>query len=211
VQDGGVLTSSRPTINFIDGTGITVLVADNAGSDRADITITSTGPSFIQRFTFQADQFDNPVTANWAVNSLAPAAADSANSAITVRRFDDTTEEGVGGLVTVPPGAVNVNFLFKARAQTAPGVAAGVVLSYYTRSIPNNAVVGAWSAVVNFTTLAIPTNTNFQYYSQTISLATLGWTTTTLRQFEITRRGTQGADTLAGDFDLAEMIMEFTT
>ncbi len=42
VQDGGALTASRPTLNFIDGTGITVTVVDNGGSDRADITIAST-------------------------------------------------------------------------------------------------------------------------------------------------------------------------
>lgn len=213
VEDAGVLVGSRPTINFIDGTNVTITAVDNGGSDRVDITIAaaSGGGSFIQRFTFQADQFDSPVNSNWAVNALAPAAADSTNPALTVRRFDDTTQEGVGGLLTVPTGAVNATFYFKWRAQTAPGVAAGVVLTYYTRSIPDNAAVGAWSAAVDFTTLAVPTNANFQYDSQTISLATLGWTVATLRQFEITRRGTQAGDTLAGDFDLAELIIEFTT
>jgi hypothetical protein len=212
VEDGGVAIGSRPTINFIEGANVTITVVDNGGSDRVDVTIsaTSSGPSFIQRFTFQADQFDSPVNANWAVNALAPAAADTVNAAIVVRRFDDTTEEGVGGLLTVPPGAVNATFYFKWRAQTAPGAAAGVVLTYYTRSIPDNAAVGAWSAAVNFTTLSVPTNTNFQYDSQTISLATLGWTAGTLRQFEITRRGAQAGDTLTGDFCLAEMIVEFT-
>ncbi len=208
VQEEGVLTATRPRLNFI---GAAVTVTDDAGGDRANITITAGAAAFIQRFTFQADQFDSPVNANWAVNSLAPAAADSVNAAITVRRFDDTTEEGVGGLVTVPPGAVNVNFIFKWRAQTAPGAAAGVQPTYYTRSIPDNAAVGAWSAAVNFTALAVPTNANFQYDNQVISLATLGWTVNTLRQFEITRRGTQAGDTLAGDWVLAELILEFTT
>ena len=208
MQEEGVLTATRPRLNFI---GAAVTVTDDAGGDRANITITAAAAAFIQRFTFQADQFDSPVNANWAVNSLAPAAADSVNAAITVRRFDDTTEEGVGGLVTVPPGAVNVNFIFKWRAQTAPGGAAGVQPTYYTRSIPDNAAVGAWSAAVNFTALAVPTNANFQYDNQVISLATLGWTVNTLRQFEITRRGTQAGDTLAGDWVLAELILEFTT
>lgn len=213
VQDAGVLIGSRPTLNFIDGANVTITVADNAGLDRVDITIAASGGggAFIQRFTFQADQLDTPNNANWAVNALAPAAADSVNNAIVVRRFDDTTEEGVGGMVTVPTGAVNVTFYFKWRAQTAPGVAVGVVLTYYTRTIPDNAVVTAWSAAVNFTTLTVPTNANFQYDSQTISLATLGWTVGNLHQFEITRRGTQGGDTLTGDFDLTELILEFTT
>lgn len=39
VSDNGTQTSTRQEINFIDGTNITVNVADNSGSDRADVTI----------------------------------------------------------------------------------------------------------------------------------------------------------------------------
>jgi len=186
------------------GAGITITPA--AGS----ITIATAG-AFIQRFTFQADQFDNPVTANWAVNALAPASADTVNSALTVRRFDDTTEEGVGGAFTIPAGAVNVVFYFKSRAQTAPGATQGVQPTLYHRSIPDNAAVGAWSAALNLTAISIPTNTNFQYDTQTISLASLSWSTGEHRQFELTRRGAQAGDTLTGDWNLLEMIVEFTT
>lgn len=56
VDDGGVLTSSRPALNFIDGTGITVAVADNGGSDRADVTISSsTGMTGFATPTVAAD------------------------------------------------------------------------------------------------------------------------------------------------------------
>jgi len=212
------LPSGADAITTASAVGLTPSSTNTTGTAnslaRSDHTHQVTGFStatFLQRFTFQADQFDNPVTANWAINALAPASADTANSALTVRRFDDTTEEGVGGQVTVPSGAVNVTFYFKSRAQTAPGATAGVQPTFYHRLIPDNAAVGAWSAALNLTAISIPTNTNFQYDSQTISLATLGWSAGEHRQFELTRRGTQGGDTLTGDWDLLEMIMEFTT
>jgi len=186
------------------GAGITITPA--AGS----ITIAAAG-AFIQRFTFQADQLDSPGTANWAVNARAPASADTADAGLVVRRFDDTTEEGVGGAFTVPTGAVNVTIYIKSRAQTAPGATQTVQPTLYHRVVPDNTAVGAWSAALNLTTLSIPTNTNFQYDSQTISLATLGWTAGEFRQFELTRRGTQVGDTLTGDWDLLELVWEFTT
>jgi len=186
------------------GSGITITPAAGA------ITIATAG-AFVQRFTFQADQFDNPVTANWAVNSLAPATADTANSGLTIRNFDDTIEEGVGGQFTIPSGAVNVVFYFKSRARTAPGAPTAIQPTLYHRSVPDNAVVGAWSAALNLTTISIPTNTNFQYDNQTITLASLGWSVGTHYQFELTRRGTEAGDTHTGDWYLLEMIVEFTT
>ena len=43
VYKGGVLVGVRSTINLIEGTNTTLTIADNAGSDRVDITINSTG------------------------------------------------------------------------------------------------------------------------------------------------------------------------
>lgn len=161
-------------------------------------------------FYISADQFDNPITANWAINALAPVSADTVNSAIPVRRFDDTAEEGVGFIFTIPTGTTNITFNFKTRAQTAPGSTQAIVFTYYTRTISDNAAITAWSSAVNFTALSIPTNANFQYDTQTISLATLGLTAGNLVQFEITRRGTQAGDTLTGDADLAELVLVFS-
>jgi len=206
---------------IITGTGISTtrtlvgttgqITISNANGVAGNPTLSFAADTFIQRFTFQADQFDNPVNANWAVNGLASAAADSVNPALTVRRFDDTAEEGVGGEITIPPNTVNVVFYFKWRAQTAPGGAQGVQPTFYHRNIPNNAAVGAWSAPLNLTVLSVPTNTNFQFSSQTISLIALGWAINEHRQFQLTRRGTQVGDTLVDDWNLLEMIMEFTT
>lgn len=168
--------------------------------------------AFIQRFTFQSDQFDNPVDSDWAVNTVAPVYVDTVTSSLKVRRFDDTTEEGVGGTFTVPPNAANVTFLFKSRAQTAPGSTQSVQPALYHRVIPNNSAVGSWSSALSLTAISIPTNAYFQYDTQTISLASLGWSAEDHVQFELTRRltGSPVEDTLSGDWDLLEMIVELT-
>jgi len=43
VEKGGTLESTRPTLNFIEGTGISISVFDNGVNNRSDITINSTG------------------------------------------------------------------------------------------------------------------------------------------------------------------------
>lgn len=43
VQKTGALVGTRPTYNYIDGSGITVTVADNPGSNRVDVTVAATG------------------------------------------------------------------------------------------------------------------------------------------------------------------------
>ncbi|NIQ74032.1 MAG: hypothetical protein GWN80_00435, partial [Gammaproteobacteria bacterium] len=61
--------------------------ATGAGLER--VLTTSDLTSSFPEFQFFADQVENPVTADWTVNALAPAAADSNNSGLTVRLFDD--------------------------------------------------------------------------------------------------------------------------
>lgn len=154
---------------------------------------------------FYADQVDSPNSANWAINANAPASSDSANLALLVRRFDDTLEEGVGFEMFVPSIVTTLTFGIKARAQTAPGAAQTVVMRLYNRQIPNNAAVTAWSAALQLTTLSVPTNAFYQYYIQAITLATLGITAGRTVQFELTRHGVNGSDTLVGDWDLLEL------
>ncbi len=167
------------------------------------------GPSAIVGKSFGADQFDNPVNADWAVNALAPAAADSNNAGLTVRLFDDTTEEGVGFQLDIPSGATGINFDFKSRAETAPGSPEGVVPRLYFREIPDNAAVAAWSAGLDLLTIDIPTNEFFQYDNVQVTLATLGLSTDVLAQFELTRNTGSGSDTLTGDWDLIELQTSF--
>jgi hypothetical protein len=159
---------------------------------------------------FYAEHLDSPNNANWVVNALAPASADSANAALVVRRFDDTAEEGVGFKVETPVGATSIVLAFRARAQTAPTATKQVILRLYTREIPDNAAVTAWSAATQLTAIDIPiTNAYFQYDTQTIALSTLGLTAGRVTQFELTRYGGAAADTLVGDWDLLEVKVDF--
>jgi hypothetical protein len=173
----------------------------------ANVTITSS-PSVMRR-QFYADQFENPITSNWVVNALAPASADSVNSVLHVRRFDDTTNEGVGFAAHVPASVTNMNFLFMSRAQTAPGTTKAVRPNIYYREIADNAAVSSWSAAKVLTDISIPTNANFQRDTDVQTLSTLGLTADKVYQFELVREATSASDTLVGDWDLYLMEVWF--
>lgn len=167
------------------------------------------GPSAAGTIRLWADQLDSPVNADWSVNALAPAVADSLNAALTVRRFDDTTEEGVGWLLRIPAGVTQITFGFHSRAQTAPPAARTVGLRVAYRQLPDNAAVGAW----NTHTLAdidIPANTNFQTDAQTILLVTFAPALVAgeFYQMELIRQNPAGGTELTGDWDL--LVVEYS-
>jgi hypothetical protein len=164
----------------------------------------------LPEFQFFADQLENPNNADWTVNALAPASADSNNAGLTVRLFDDTVEEGVGFTIEVPSGATNIVFDFVARAETAPGVVNTVGLDIYNRGIPDNAAVQAWSVATALTDIDIPTNEFFQEDTQSVALATLGVTAGETTQFELVRTLPGGGTDLTGDWDLLLMKVSFT-
>lgn len=167
---------------------------------------------------FYADQLDNPVNANWIVNALAPAGADSLNNALTIRAFDDTIEEGIGFILFIPSAAVNVILTLKSRAQTAPAGVRTVGNKLYYRRIPDDAAVsttwvGANDGSLILNDISIPTNTNFQYDTQTIGLVA-GFAPDVLAgstyQFELTRVNPVAGTELVGDWNLLELGVEFT-
>ena len=158
---------------------------------------------------FYADQLDSPNNADWTVNALAPSVADTTNAAISVRAFDDATEEGVGFTLYVPAKAQHMLISFKSKPATVPGGAVSVALNLYKREIPDNLAVTAWSGATALTNLAFIANLFFQYDSQAISLSTLSITAGRLVQFELTRNGASGGDTLVGDWHLAEFMVDF--
>lgn len=158
------------------------------------------------RFEFYGDQLENPNNADWTVNALAPASADTINAALTVRRFDDTVEEGVGFTLSIPANAIEIRFTFRHRAQTAPGGAVTTQPRLYRRTRADNAAWGAWSALFAFTALSLPASTNWQDDTQVVTLATLGLTAGQVAQFELTR---DPADGLTGDWVLHELMVEF--
>lgn len=169
----------------------------------------------IKEYVLYADQMETPNNADWALNSLASIVADSANAAMRVARFDDTTEEGVGFSVLVPTGATNVTISIMWRGQTSSAGAAGtrqIVPSFYFRQFPNNAAITAWSARQTMTTLTAPLSSlAWQYSSQTFSLATLGITADNRdAQFELTRFASSGSDTKTGDWTVRRVVLDFT-
>lgn len=153
---------------------------------------------------------DNPNNADWAVNALAPANPDPANNALTIRAFDDTTEEGVGWILPVPSTATNMVIRFKSRGATAPAAVRTVGLKLYNRDIPDNAAITAWTAGLVLTDISIPANAFYQYDSQTIALATLTIVAGETAQFELTRVNPAAGTELVGDWLLLEIIIEFT-
>lgn len=162
----------------------------------------------VQRALFMADQFENPVNADWAVNALAPLAAGSINAGLLQRLFDDTTEEGVGFSARVPEGATQLILRFFSRAEVAPGTPKKVAPKLYFRGLADNAAPSAWSAGTLLTELDMPASTTWQEDSQTISLATLGLVVGRLYQFELTRV-VAALDNLVNDWNLLYTVVEF--
>lgn len=200
-----VVNTPHSALNFT-GAGVTVV---DSGSGTATIDITPPAP--LRTFLYYSSSLESPNNANWAVNALAPSISDPTNSALLVRQFSNTVEQGVGCMITVPPTATDVTFKFKGRPLTAPGAAAVVQPKLYVRSIPMGAAVGAWSAATNFTNIAIPTNAFFQYSTQTFTIAALGLAVNGLYQLELTRSATvTGGTQLASNWLLAEFTIEFT-
>jgi len=182
--------------------------------DDASGQITAKAPAAAVAFPeylFFADQFDNPVNADWDVNALAPAVADSNNAALTVRLFDDTIEEGVGATFVIPTGATNIVFEFMGRAETAPGAARVVRFRANLRDIPDDGAVSAppWAGL-NLTNFDIPLNENFQKDSQSVTVASLGLAAGDYVQFEWTRVIPAAGTNLTGDYALLSIRVSFT-
>ncbi len=162
-------------------------------------------------YLFYADQFENPNNADWNINALAPAAADSNNAALTVRLFDDAVAEGVGMQFKLPLTATSLTFETVSRAETTPAGAVVASPRIHLRTIGDNAAVPAPpNTQLSLTGIDLPTNENFQYDSQTITFAFLGLTAGDYVQFEYSRNATLPADTLVGDWALLSLRVSFT-
>ena len=175
-----------------------------AGNGKLDPSIIgSLGTEF-----WSADQFENPVNADWAVNNLAPSRIDSNNNGINVRLFDDTTEEGIGFSTYIPTDAVNITIRFLSRAETAPPGARTVGVQLYERGIVGG--VDAWSAGTQLANVNIGTNENWVETVQTFTLASLGLTPGQVHQFELTRVNPTSGTELLGDWALQWLRVEFS-
>ena len=134
---------------------------------------------------FFATDFDPPNNSDWAVNALAPIGADSNNAGLTVRRFHETTVQGVGFPRFIPAGMTKITLTPLSRAETAPAAPRTVGLKLYARGITGT--VSDWSAGTVLADIDIPTSEIWLPDTQTITLATLGLTAGEMAQFQLCR------------------------
>lgn len=159
-----------------------------------------------QNSNFFADQLQNSVTADWAVNGNAPEGADSINSGLKHRAHEKASEKGSGGMIRVPVEAANVTIRYHSRSQDGGG--GNVIPKFYARRIVAGGSPGAWQSVV-LSALVFGANTNWERDEQTLTLAAANLTAGDLYQFQETR-DVAGADTLAGDWNMLEFGLEWS-
>ena len=162
------------------------------------------------RYVIPATAFESPNNADYPVNALAPVSTSPTNGALATRRFDDTTEEGVGFQAYIPAGATTVNITWNYQAQTAPAAARTCGSKLYYRAFTNNAAMAAAASFV-LTDLAVNANNLLTTQSQTFLLTapTTALVADTLYHFEWTRPNPVGGTELVGDLALLNMMVEF--
>ena len=160
-------------------------------------------------FHFYADQVEYCRGTDWNVNVGAPASVDSNNSALKVRRFDDTTDEAIGFMLKVPATATSMTVRTKARAETAPVSTQNAIMVLHKRLVGDNVAVGSWSTN-SLTTVALPTNEYFQKDETTDTLTNWGITAGETYQMQLSRDANHASDTLSGDLALLVVEIEFS-
>jgi hypothetical protein len=165
-----------------------------------------------------AEAMDDPNNTDWnnfPTIDLARKSKDTLNAGLTVRRFDDTDEEGVGISVWIPAGATNLRMRFLHRSQAGVGDGAAgdatAELTLYARSAPlAGGTITAWSAGTNLTAFnfLLADTTDWQYDEETIDIDTFGLVANAWNQIELTRDVL--ADNLSGDYVLRSMMLEFS-
>ena len=157
----------------------------------------------ITQYLYTADMFQSPIS-DFAVNDFASIGNDTNNAGLRVRRFDSTTDEGVGVTVAVPPNANAVLFKFVSRAETANVGVTTAAIDFYARQITGTPT--AWSTANALTDLSIPASEDWVADEEGFGLGALGLTAGETYQFEFVRDG----GTLVGDWTLLTLEIQFT-
>lgn len=200
VNNTGVLSVTAGTGINLTGTAANPIVNNGGVLSLNGSVGAQTG--YISRI-YEADSLQNPDSADWAVNALAPAGADGTSTAEVVRFFDDTTEEGVGFTSILPASTVNLEFEFLFWANVAPAATRTFAFKLYARRLQNNTAIGAYT---NFTLtdFSIPNNRTPQIQSKTVSYASFGTALVAgaAYTFELTRVNPAAGTELVGDLNL---------
>ncbi len=211
------ISSNDTTTDFlvnkiVQGPGINIVEQNDGGNET--LRIEATGPvtnDSNRYYIYRPREFRNPSNANWAVNDPASIINNPGATAIQVRRFDDTAEEGVGTLLLVPAGMTNVTIRVRGRAQTAPPGNRAVAFNLYWRELTQNGPTAAWGAEQSWdNVIQLTADTNWKYSEDTRTLASQGVNAGHVYLLEFTRDGNAAADTLVGNWLMASMEVEFT-
>ena len=164
-----------------------------------------------------ADDFDNPNNADWIVPALAPVEVDPTNNALSVRKFVNGTEKGIGFTVRVPTGSTKLDLTLLSRAKVGEAGVRTVGLKLYFRKIPEGSAVSAtWtggddgSKVLD--DLSLPATTAFRQRDvlTTLVLVDEGIIPGQTYQFEFTRIAPGAGTELGGDWYLQEFSRKFS-
>lgn len=185
IQYNGTTIAGSPvgTINFV---GATLSASVTGGV----ATITDSALPTIRTLTFFATSLDSPNNTDWAVNALAPTVVDPANPAITVRQFSNTTEQGVGTLLSIPDSSSNLLIRYRGRSLTTPSAGTNLQMNIYIRKISDATTPGAitsWTAANPLTSVGVSADTYYHTYTYSVPLSTLSLVPGNLYQIEFTR------------------------
>lgn len=191
--------------------GFSFLELDPAGDPADDFTPSGGAAIGFEEWTY-ADDLTVPVTADWAINVVAPLDEEALNSALHALMFDDTTEEGGATHRTVPSGAVRMIFKTITLPASAPGGAVGAVYHLRVREVTDGGDVGSWGTPVALTDIDFPASEVWHQKDETDNtLATWGLTVGKTYQFLASRNVADGDDDLSGDCGIFAVGTEWTT
>lgn len=174
------------------------------------VTPAQIGLESVASISYLADEFLDVSAADWAISTPAIAQADTNNNALRVRAFDDTIAEGVGFLQKISyASSTELIFRWSSRAETLPGVPVQVLQRLYFRELGDNTAITSWS-FVDMAAIDFQTNVYFQIDIETLSFTDFSPTLLVgkLYQFELVRHTASAVDTLSGDWDLLQLIVE---
>jgi hypothetical protein len=164
VEEAGVSGPfTRPQINFIQGGATAISVVDNGGSDRVDVTITSTDTTGMSQLSSSGQRFAWTGPNNWA-GAVVPQNNFSTMICFTGCRTAGGTAEAVGGGVhacfSAGCGFVNSNFSGATLNLIGGGTdtSSGRIFGQGSSSVlfpTNNGSGGNWNGTSNGTSIGV--------------------------------------------------------